>query len=294
MQNDLFVQIRDNMGNLSKGHKKIAEYILEHYEKAAYATAAKLGTTVGVSESTVVRFATELGFSGYPEFQTALQDIIRNKLTSIQRIEATTDRMNSDDVLEKILNSDIDKIRKTLEECDKDEFYNAVNTIISAKRIYIVGTRSASALARFLAYYFNLMFENARFINTASMSEMFEQIMRIEQGDVMIGISFPRYSKQTAKALNFASENGAKVIAITDSKNSPIAESATHTLLAKSDMASFVDSLVAPMSLINALIIAIGIKKQDEIKKNFECLEDIWDKYDVYEKHSDDEEIKLL
>lgn len=294
MQNDLFVQIRDNMGNLSKGHKKIAEYILEHYEKAAYATAAKLGTTVGVSESTVVRFATELGFSGYPEFQTALQDIIRNKLTSIQRIEATTDRMNSDDVLEKILNSDIDKIRKTLEECDKDEFYNAVNTIISAKRIYIVGTRSASALARFLAYYFNLMFENARFINTASMSEMFEQIMRIEQGDVMIGISFPRYSKQTAKALNFASENGARVIAITDSKNSPIAESATHTLLAKSDMASFVDSLVAPMSLINALIIAIGIKKQDEIKKNFECLEDIWDKYDVYEKHSDDEEIKLL
>lgn len=294
MQNDLFVQIRDNMGNLSKGHKKIAEYILEHYEKAAYATAAKLGTTVGVSESTVVRFATELGFSGYPEFQTALQDIIRNKLTSIQRIEATTDRMNSDDVLEKILNSDIDKIRKTLEECDKDEFYNAVNTIISAKRIYIVGTRSASALARFLAYYFNLMFENARFINTASMSEMFEQIMRIEQGDVMIGISFPRYSKQTAKALNFASENGAKVIAITDSKNSPIAESATHTLLAKSDMASFVDSLVAPMSLINALIIAIGIKKQEEIKKNFECLEDIWDKYDVYEKHSDDEEIKLL
>lgn len=294
MQNDLFVQIRDNMGNLSKGHKKIAEYILEHYEKVAYVTAAKLGTTVGVSESTVVRFATELGFSGYPEFQTALQDIIRNKLTSIQRIEATTDRMNSDDVLEKILNSDIDKIRKTLEECDKDEFYNAVNTIISAKRIYIVGTRSASALARFLAYYFNLMFENARFINTASMSEMFEQIMRIEQGDVMIGISFPRYSKQTAKALNFASENGAKVIAITDSKNSPIAESATHTLLAKSDMASFVDSLVAPMSLINALIIAIGIKKQEEIKKNFECLEDIWDKYDVYEKHSDDEEIKLL
>lgn len=293
MQVDLFVQIKDNMSDFSKGHKKIAEFILEHYEKAAYVTAAKLGTTVGVSESTVVRFATELGFSGYPEFQSALQDIIRNKLTSIQRIEATTDRISSDDVFEKILNSDIEKIRKTLEESNKEDFYNAVDTIISAKRIYIVGTRSAAALARFLAYYFNLMFENARFINTASTSEMFEQIMRIEKGDVMIGISFPRYSKQTAKALSFAAGNGAKVVAITDSQNSPIAEYSTHTLIAKSDMASFVDSLVAPMSLINALIIAIGIKKQDEIKTNFEHLENIWDKYDVYEKHNDDEEIVL-
>ena len=293
MQVDLFVQIKDSMSDFSKGHKKIAEFILEHYEKAAYVTAAKLGTTVGVSESTVVRFATELGFSGYPEFQSALQDIIRNKLTSIQRIEATTDRISSDDVFEKILNSDIEKIRKTLEESNREDFYNAVDTIISAKRIYIVGTRSASALARFLAYYFNLMFENTRFINTASTSEMFEQIMRIEKGDVMIGISFPRYSKQTAKALSFAAGNGAKVVAITDSQNSPIAEYSTHTLIAKSDMASFVDSLVAPMSLINALIIAIGIKKQDEIKTNFEHLEDIWDKYDVYEKHNDDEEIVL-
>ncbi len=290
MNQDLFVIIKENMSGFSKGHKRIAEYITEHYDKAAYVTAAKLGATVGVSESTVVRFATELGFDGYPELQRALQDMMRNKLTSVQRIEAAYDRISEADVFGTVLNSDIEKIKKTLEESSREEFDAAVDTIISAKRIYIIGARSAAPLARFIAYYFNLMFDNARFINTASTSELFEQVMRIGEGDVMIGVSFPRYSTQTTKAFSFAASNGADTIAITDSYSSPLALNATHVLMAKSDMASFVDSLVAPMSLINALIVAIGIKKRAEISANFERLEDIWDKYDVYEKHRDVEE----
>lgn len=290
MSRNLFLKINQNIADFSKGHKKIANYIIEHYDKAAYMTAAKLGVTVGVSESTVVRFATELGYEGYPELQNALQEMARNKLTSVQRIEVTSDQIGSKDIFEKVLNFDIDKIKKTLEESSREEFYGAVDTIINAKRIYIIGARSASALARFMAYYFNLMFENARFINTASESEMFEQIMRIEKEDVMIGISFPRYSSQTAKALQFAAYNGAKVIAITDSKSSPLAEYADNLLLARSDMASFVDSLVAPLSLINALIVAIGIKKREEVSQNFEKLEDIWDKYDVYEKQRENKD----
>ena len=290
MSRNLFLKINQNISDFSKGHKKIANYITEHYDKAAYMTAAKLGVTVGVSESTVVRFATELGYEGYPELQNALQEMARNKLTSVQRIEVTSDQIGSKDIFEKVLNFDIDKIKKTLEESSREEFYGAVDTIINAKRIYIIGARSASALARFMAYYFNLMFENARFINTASESEMFEQIMRIEKEDVMIGISFPRYSSQTAKALQFAAYNGAKVIAITDSKSSPLAEYADNLLLARSDMASFVDSLVAPLSLINALIVAIGIKKRTEVSQNFEKLEDIWDKYDVYEKQRENKD----
>ncbi len=290
MSRNLFLKINQNISDFSKGHKKIANYIIEHYDKAAYMTAAKLGVTVGVSESTVVRFATELGYEGYPELQNALQEMARNKLTSVQRIEVTSDQIGSKDIFEKVLNFDIDKIKKTLEESSREEFYGAVDTIINAKKIYIIGARSASALARFMAYYFNLMFENARFINTASESEMFEQIMRIEKEDVMIGISFPRYSSQTAKALQFAAYNGAKVIAITDSKSSPLAEYADNLLLARSDMASFVDSLVAPLSLINALIVAIGIKKRTEVSQNFEKLEDIWDKYDVYEKQRENKD----
>ena len=290
MSRNLFFKINQNISDFSKGHKKIANYIIEHYDKAAYMTAAKLGVTVGVSESTVVRFAAELGYEGYPELQSALQEMARNKLTSVQRIEVTSDQIGSKDIFEKVLNFDIDKIKKTLEESSREEFYGAVDTIINAKRIYIIGARSASALARFMAYYFNLMFENARFINTASESEMFEQIMRIEKEDVMIGISFPRYSSQTAKALQFAEYNGAKVIAITDSKSSPLAEYADNLLLARSDMASFVDSLVAPLSLINALVVAIGIKKRTEVSQNFEKLEDIWDKYDVYEKQRENKD----
>lgn len=289
VQRDLFNIINENLSNFSKGHKRIADYILNYYDKAAYMTAAKLGLTVGVSESTVVRFATELGYDGYPNLQRALQDMMRNKLTSVQRIEVTSNQIGNNDIFEKVLNMDIDKIKRTLEESSREDFYGAVDTIINAKKIYIIGARSASALARFLAYYFNLMFENATFVNAASTSEMFEQIMRINENDVLIGISFPRYSTQTVKALQYASSNGAKVIAITDSKASPLANGADHLLLARSDMASFVDSLVAPLSLINALIVAIGIKKRDEVSHNFEMLEDIWEKYDVYEKNKEKE-----
>lgn len=288
MRQDLFSLIHKNMSSFSKGHKRIAGYILESYDKAAYMTASKLGNTVGVSESTVVRFATELGFDGYPSLQKALQEVMRNKLTSVQRIEVTNDQIGGGDIFEKVLNLDIEKIRKTLEESSREEFYSAVDAIIKAKRIYIIGSRSSSSLARFMAYYFNLMFENARFINTASTSEMFEQIMRIGEDDVLIGISFPRYSTQTSKAAEFAASSGAKVIAITDSKVSPLASSSDHVLIARSDMASFVDSLVAPLSLINALIVAIGIKKRDEISANFERLENIWDEYDAYEKNKDE------
>lgn len=285
MGQDLFEMIHESLSSFSKGHKRIANYILSHYDKAAYMTASKLGTTVGVSESTVVRFATELGFDGYPNLQKALQEVMRNRLTSVQRIEVTSDRIGDNDIFEEVLTQDIEKIRRTLEESSKEDFYAAVDTIINAKHIYIIGARSANPLARFMAYYFNLMFENAKFINSTSASEMFEQIMRIDEDDVMIGISFPRYSAQTLKAVQFARNSGANVIAITDSRKSPLAVNATHVLLARSDMASFVDSLVAPLSLINALIVAIGIKKRAEVSHNFERLEYIWDKYDVYEKN---------
>lgn len=284
MPKDLFALINERMPMLSKGHKRIAEYILNHYDKAAFMTAAKLGSTVGISESTVVRFATELGFDGYPSLQSALQEHMRNKLTSVQRIEATSDRIGSDNVFEKVLNLDIEKIRRTIEEGSRSDFNGAVDTIAKAKNIYIIGSRSASALAVFLDYYLNLMFENVKLIQSTSISEMFEKIMRIGKNDVVIGISFPRYSKMTVKAFDYASSRGASVVAITDSEASPLAENANHLLLARSDMASFVDSLVAPLSVINALIVALGIKKRDEVSHNFEVLENIWDEYQVYEK----------
>lgn len=287
MQNDLFIKIKDRMQQFSKGHKRIAEYIVSHYDKAAFMTAARLGETTGVSESTVVRFASELDYEGYPDLQKALQEVMRNKLTSVQRIEVTSSQIGSDDIFEKVLNLDIDKIRRTLEESSRDDFYKAVDTIIGAQKIYIIGARSAEPLARFMAYYFNIMFSDIKLIIASSTGEMFEQIMRIDENDVLIGMSFPRYSKQTAKACKYAFQKGSKVIAVTDSISSPIAVNSTHLLLARSDMASFVDSLVAPLSLINALIVAIGIKKRDIVSKNFEVLEEIWDEYDVYENNKE-------
>ncbi|MBQ3241452.1 MAG: MurR/RpiR family transcriptional regulator [Oscillospiraceae bacterium] len=284
MSRDLIHSITQQMSGFSKGQKRIAQYILSHYDKAAFMTAAKLGSTVGVSESTVVRFASELGFEGYPQLQRALQELIRNRLTSVQRMEVTSDQLGEGDVLHKVLNQDIEKIRRTLEKASVEVFEQAVDTIVSAKNIYILGVRSASALSGFMSFYFNQIFENVRLVNTTSTSEMFEQIMRIGEGDVIIGITFPRYSKRTVNAARFAKQNGAKVIAITDSNLSPIAEIADQLLLARSDMASFVDSLVAPLSVINALIVAIGIKKKDEISSTYERLEQIWDDYNVYEK----------
>ena len=284
MNNSILTLIKNLMPDFSKSQKRIAAFVTEHYEKASFMTASKLGDTVGVSESTVVRFATVLGFEGYPEFQKALQEITRNRLTAVQRMEITTQMMQDHDVLTKVLNSDIEKIRRTLEETNHEHFEEAVNAIASARRIYIIGVGSSASLARFVSFYFNHIFDNVNFIETTSSSEMFERIMRINENDVLFGISFPRYSSRTSKALLYAKERGAKVIALTDSVASPIAEMADLTLLAKSDMASFVDSLVAPLSLLNALIVAVGIKRQAEVTESLNMLEHIWDEYEVYQK----------
>lgn len=285
---DLMSKIQSGMSEFSKGQRSIARYIIEHYDKAAFMTASKLGATVGVSESTVVRFATELGYGGYPHLQKALQEMIRNKLTSVQRMEVAGDRMGGRDVLQTVLHADTDMIRVTLDEIDRDAFQGAVDALMGAKRIYILGVRSSSALASFLGFYFNLLFENVTLVHTNSVSEIFEQVLRIGPGDVLFGISFPRYSKRTLSAMKYARDRGARVIALTDSQLSPLARVADHVLLARSDMASFVDSLVAPLSVINALIVAVGMSRRDEIEQTFNKLERIWEEYDVYEKPEDD------
>lgn len=286
--NDLITKIQIELPSFSKGQKQIARFILEHYDKAAFMTASRLGVTVGVSESTVVRFATELGYDGYPHLQRALQEMIRNKLTSVQRMEVAGDRMGGRDVLQTVLHADTDMIRVTLDEIDRDAFQGAVDALMGAKRIYILGVRSSSALASFLGFYFNLLFENVTLVHTNSVSEIFEQVLRIGPGDVLFGISFPRYSKRTLSAMKYARDRGARVIALTDSQLSPLARVADHVLLARSDMASFVDSLVAPLSVINALIVAVGMSRRDEIEQTFNKLERIWEEYDVYEKPEDD------
>jgi len=284
MPKDILSVIQEQMGSFSKGQRLIANFILSAYDKAAFMTASKLGKTVNVSESTVVRFAAELGYDGYPAMQKALQEMIRNKLTSIQRIEVADDRIGDHDVLSMVMQSDIEKIRMTLEEVDRDSFDRAVNDIVSAKRIYILGVRSAASIAAFLGFYFNLIFENVTLMPANSVSEVFEQLLRIGPEDVIIGVSFPRYSSRTVKAMQYARKQGAKVVAITDSEVSPLTAIADDTLIAKSDMASFVDSLVAPLSLVNALIVAVGRKKKEELSRTFSALERIWAEYGVYEK----------
>lgn len=284
MKRNLIAMIEECMHTFSKGQKRIANYILEHYDKAAYMTASKLGTLVGVSESTVVRFAIELGFEGYPEMQKSLQELIRMKLTSVQRVEVTNSLIGEGDVLEKILMSDAEKIRRTLEEVDREAFEAAVDKIVAADKIYIIGVRSSSSLAGFLNFNFRMIFDNVKFVQTTSGSEMFEQIMSIGPNDVMIAISFPRYSKRIVNAVEYAHNAGADVISLTDSHQSPIAGVADQLLLARSDLVSFVDSLVAPLSIINAIIVAVSRKKMDDIRVRFEKLEKIWDEYEVYDK----------
>lgn len=286
---DVLVKIQSSMKTFSKGQKKIANYLLTHYDKAAFMTAAKLGDIVGISESTVVRFASELGYDGYPKLQKALQELIRTKLTSVQRMQFTSNRYGETDVLQNVLMSDTDKIRQTLDEIDHEMFEEVVSKILSARRIYILGVRSSAALASFLGFYFNLMFENVRLVHTTSVSEMFEQIMGIREGDLVIGISFPRYSRRTVQALQYAHDQHAEVIALTDSKLSPLTKIADYALLARSDMASFVDSLVAPLSVINALIVALGMRRQEKVTETFERLEQIWEAYNVYEKQPEEE-----
>ena len=269
---------------LSKGHKKLIKYISENYDKAAFMTASKLGENVGVSESTVVRFATEMGFKGYPELQKELQQMIKSKLTAVQRMEVSSNLIGEDDAIKKVLNGDIELIRDTLESVSDVEFKSAVETINRAKKIYILGVRSSAALASFLYFYLNPVFENVVLVDTSSGSEMFEQMFRISEDDVCVAISFPRYSKQTINALRFINDRGTKIIAITDSAVSPIAEYADTLLVAKSDMVSVVDSLVAPLSLINALIVALTFSRREEVYNNFNRLESIWDEYQVYDK----------
>ncbi len=282
MISNLLVRIDMHRNKLSKSQRRIAGFIEEHYDKAAFMTAAGLGEIVGVSESTVVRFATQLGYDGYPFLQKAMQEMIRDKLTSIQRIEVTTGRISNNDVVEAVLNQDIDKIKRTIEEVSRTDFKRAVDAIIEAEKIYIFGVKSASYISNFFGYYLDLIFGNVHMINTTSKTTSYEKLFRISDKDVMIGISFPRYSTMAVDAMNFAHDRGTHVIAITDSMVSPLVSMSDSVLIARSDIASVVDTLVAPLSLINALIVAIVIERKDNIIKTFSDLEQVWQEQNIY------------
>lgn len=286
----LITKIEKAYPSLSKGHKKIADFFIEHYDKAAFMTAAKLGETVGISESTVVRFAVEIGYEGYPELQKSLQEMIKSRLTSVQRMEVANINVSEATILDKALMADIEMIKATREQTSREAFYLAVEAVNHARNIYILGVRSSASLASFTAFYFNLFCDNVKLVDSASASEIFEQMYRITKDDVCIAISFPRYSKQTVNALRFVRDRGATIISITDSASSPIAGLASHLLVARSSMVSFVDSLVAPLSLINALIAAAARSRSEEVYNNLHTLESIWDEYQVYETQQDDEE----
>ena len=284
MATDISQRIKNAYATFSKGQKKIANAILNDYDKAAYMTAAKLGGLVGVSESTVVRFANELGFEGYSEFQRAVQELVRTKLTPNQRIEVTKKRLGSGDVLDNVLESDIGKIRYTIDRLDRDAFYKSVEAILSAKSIYVMGARSTESLALVLSYNLSLIFDNVKFIQPKSTAEMFEQMFSIGKDDVLIAFSFPRYSSKMVNGVKYANQNGANVVVFTDSELSPLAEYATSLLTAQSDMASFMDSLVAPLSIINAIIVEITRRCEKQITDRFDKLEKVWDEYEVYTK----------
>lgn len=286
MRDDLLKRMEQGMKGFSKGQRQIAAYIIEHCDKAAYMTASKLGAAVNVSESTVVRFAIELGFDGYPEFQRAMQNIIRNHLKSFQRIEVTNQLIGGGDVLEKVLASDMEKIKHTLDAVDRTAFDAAVDQLIAAKNIYVFGVRSSASLANFLSYSLRMVFDNVRMIQSTSGSEVFEQMLGIGKNDVLIAISFPRYSNRVVTAVEYAHRARADVIALTDSPSSPIAAYANQLLTAQSDMASFMDSLVAPLSIINALIVALSRKRQEDLTERLRHLEQIWEEYEVYDSKS--------
>ena len=281
---DLAQRIRRIYPTFSKGQKKIANVILNDYDKVAYLTASKLGRLVGVSESTVVRFACELGFEGYTEFKRAVQELVRIKLTPNQRIEITKQRIGRGDVLTSVVESDISKIRLTLEKLDRDVFNSSVDAILEAKNIYIMGARSTEPLARLLSYNLSLIFDNVRFVNPTSSSEVFEQMYSVGYADTVIAFSFPRYSSKIVNAVKFAKSNSAKVVVFTDSNVSPLAEYSDYLITAQSDMASFMDSLVAPLSIINAIVVEITRRRERDITARFDKLEKIWDEYDVYTK----------
>ena len=282
MTKDVLHTIQASTPELSKGQKRIAAYILSDYDKAAFMTASKLGKLVGVSESTVVRFASQLGYDGYPAMQRALQEIVRSKLTSIQRIQASNDTLFSADVVASVLHRDMDTIRQAIEGIDRSAFETVVDKLMSARHIYILGVRSSSFLAGYLHFYLHLIFENATPVTTNSAGAILESILRIGPGDALAGISFPRYSQSTVKGVRYAHDRGADVVSITDSELSPLYPLSSVALMARSDMISFVDSLVAPFSLLNALIVAAGHRKNADIAQIFDRLENIWDEYGVF------------
>lgn len=285
MYRDLLRKIEGEMPSFSKGQRAISTYILENYDKAAYMTAASIGKQVGVSESTVVRFAAELGFKGYPELQRALQEIVRINLNSVQRVQLTNSIIGEGDIITKVFMSDAEKIRQTLDEIDRQAFDRAVDKLLSAKNIYIIGARSSAFLAGFLDYNLGMIFNNVRLVQTGSGVEVFEQLFKIGEGDVVFAISFPRYSTRVVNAVKYARDKGAEVIAMTDGVGSPIARNATECLIAKSDVVSFVDSLSAPLSIVNAILVAIVRKKENEFSERLLQLEEIWEEYNVYDKN---------
>lgn len=290
MYNDILAKIESMIPGFSKGQKLIASFILGHFDKAAYMTASRLGEEAGVSESTVVRFANELGLSGYPELQREIQESVRKRLNSVQRVELANDRLRGQDVPAAVLSADIDNIRYTMEHLDRDAFDRAVSAILEARIIYIVGMRSSSTIAEFLDHYLSLLFPNVRLIRKTSGSEIFEQLRHLSSDDLLIAFSFPRYSARMINAVSFAKESGAKVVALTDNKFSPIADGAYATLEARSDMASFVDSLAAPLCVVNALLAAVGMKKQEEVTATLAELEGVWERYHIYASHSGDDQ----
>ena len=281
---DVIGYINEHMADFSKRQRALGEYIAKHYDKAAYMTAAQLGRNAGVSESTVVRFAAEIGFDGYQSLQKNLRETMRNQLNSLQRMELAANKIADGDILSAVLKSDIEKIISTLNEIDKEQFDGAVETLLNAENIYITGVRSAAALASFTGFYFNLLFDNVRLINSTGADDIFEQLFRVGKNDAVLGMSFPRYSKNTVAALRYAAGCGASVIGITDNKKSPIVKISKYCLIARSDMDSFVDSLVAPLSVVNALIVAVGMRKKKETVDTFKKMETIWAEYEVYDK----------
>lgn len=287
MNKDILSVLQNKVHNFSKGQRLLATYITEAYDKAAFMTASKLGKTVGVSESTVVRFAVELGYNGYPEMQKAMQDMVLNRLTSVQRIEVANDRIGDQDVLTTVLQSDADKLRQTAEIISREDFAAAVNAIKKARRIYVLGARSVAPLANFLGYYLNFMFNDVRIITASGASEVFEKLIALGPEDVVVAFSYPRYSAATAKGAQYCRANGATVIGFTDSRLSPLGQNSDYVVVAKSDMVSLVDSIVAPLSVINALIVALAAGQEQSLKKTFDALEQVWEEYNVYEKRVD-------
>ena len=284
MTRDILAQLREKAPSFSKGQRAIANYIMNTYEKAAFLTAVRLGRAVGVSESTVVRFAMELGYDGYPSMQRDLQELVLKRLNSVQRIEVACDRLKDQDVVDTVLESDMDKIRKTMEGLDRGDFRAAVSAVLRARRIYILGVRSSASLAEFLKYYLQYMFDDVHLITASGAGEMSEQLVGVSSEDTVLALSFPRYAAATGKGVCFCRDRGAVVVGMTDSRESPVGVCSDFVLCAKSDMVSLVDSLVAPLSLINAFIVAVAARRNRELTKTFGRLERIWEQYDVYEK----------